>query len=399
VLLFTIDNSDLSTAYKETSNISAVVYTMATSTSINRYKFRILITGSSGYLGQHILKSLVEADRDNEDKAGAKFAGFDITAAFGTLSSFPSDCVSLIANSSSTLKVVDKVVFDCTNETSLKEFFNTRDFEAVIHLAAISSPFVCEKDPKEAQSTNCPVPLLKALHNKNGGNDGVNERKETLFIFLSTDQVYDGFHAPYLEKDGALPINEYGKSKLAFEGHLLKSRPKIKPIILRSSLILGGVTIGNCRKQSFVQFVHDRLSNRQVTDFYTNEFRNVVFVDDVVKVISHFVRRHSNGDDDYLSHMEDPVYNMGGKDKVSRFEIAQMVAEVCGLDKAYCNAIEKTTSPISSQSLNPEHIIVKSPPDIAMNSTKLEKLTGISMLGLKDMVDCIFATREEDGVQ
>lgn len=351
--------------------------TSNTGTKCNR--LRILVTGSSGYLGQHLLKSLVQ--QNENAKEGTIF---DVTAAFGSLCSFASDCSSLISNSSSTLKLVNKVAFDYTSEESAKSFLNINRFDVIIHLAAMSSPFACEKSPQEAFSTNCPLPLINALNNIHQNENVENDTSGTTFIFLSTDQVYDGFRAPYTETEKAEPINEYGKSKLAFEEHLLKCHHGIKPVILRSSLMLGGVTpIGDCRKQSFCQFVHDRLSNRQATDFYTNEYRNVVFVDDVVKVICHFVQKHG----EKLDLDEGPVFNMGGKERVSRFAIAQKIAEVCDLDQTNCNAVER---PASSQKSQPDQIIVRSPPDISMNITKLERVTGISMLALKDMIEEIY---------
>jgi len=356
---------------------------MTTNKRIKPNQQRILVTGSSGYLGQHVLKALTQHDN------------CDITAAYGSLASFASDTTSQIAcGSSSTLNLVDQTVLDCSSETSVKTFFSDRRFDVVIHLAAMSSPFACEKDPKQAFATNCPLPLLDAVSDKD--SDGSDEGSKTLFIFLSTDQIYDGFHAPYTEKDKASPINEYGKSKLAFEGHLINCHPSVRPIILRSSLILGGVTpLGTCRKQTFFQFVQDRLSNLQDTDFYTNEYRNVVFVDDIVKVISHFVRDHRDGVSDSNTPIETEVYNMGGSDKVSRYDIAQVVAEVCGLDDKYCKAVERSPPlSASSETLDSEKIIVRSPPDISMDCAKLETVTGIAMLGLKDMVGAIFQPHE-----
>jgi len=353
---------------------------MTTVTKITPDQQKILVTGSSGYLGQHLLKSLVQHDN------------CDITAAYGSLASFASDTTPQIAGSrsSTTLKLVDKITLDWSSDTSVRNFFCDRRFDVIIHLAAMSSPFVCETNPRDAFATNCPLPLLDALNESDGG-DG---KSKTLFILLSTDQVYDGFHAPYTEKDDTSPINEYGKSKLAFEGHLLNCYPCIKPVILRSSLILGGVTpLGSCRKQSFFQFVQDRLSNLQETDFYTNEYRNVVLVDDVVKVVSHFVREHRDGITNSKIPMKAEVYNMGGRDRVSRYDVAKMVAEVCGLDAIYCKAVERPPPPATtSETSNSNKIIVRSPPDISMDCTKLKKVTGITMLGLKDMVESIFAT-------
>ena len=90
----------------------------------------------------------------------------------------------------------------------------------------------CEKNPDTVQGINCPVVLLKALK---------EYCPEAKIIHLSTDHVYDGDNAPYVEAANLNPVNLYGKSKRDFEAVLLEDF-KQQSVILRSSVIYGEST-------------------------------------------------------------------------------------------------------------------------------------------------------------
>ena len=77
---------------------------------------------------------------------------------------------------------------------------------------------------------------------------------------------------------------------------------------------------------------------------------------------------------------------MGGKDRVSRVQIAEEVAKVLGLDLKYITETKRAPMiPLNVAGSNGE-VIVRSPPDISMNICKIQEETGIKMLGLEDLV-------------
>ena len=175
----------------------------------------VLITGCSGYLGQHLLSHL------------AQDVSHTLVAVAGSLPTFADDFGSL-----ATVKAVD-----LSDGTAVAALLTEVAPDVVVHLAAISSPAACEKEPERSRAINeCPA-LIEALPAK------------ASLIFLSTDQVYDGLSAPYSESSAVNPINIYGQSKLSFELAVRAALPD-RSVCLRSSLILGPPTPARCRKQS-----------------------------------------------------------------------------------------------------------------------------------------------------
>jgi dTDP-4-dehydrorhamnose reductase len=77
--------------------------------------------------------------------------------------------------------------------------------DCVIHLAAISNPDECEKDPITGYKANALGTRNLAL---------ACQRFDNELVYISTDQVFNGKKkSPYTELDEPEPVNHYGKSK------------------------------------------------------------------------------------------------------------------------------------------------------------------------------------------
>jgi dTDP-4-dehydrorhamnose reductase len=203
----------------------------------------LLVTGASGYLGQHLIPAL---------KKLAPEDGFEVHLAYGTLATFDEDyraeCFRLHS-------------LDLSDPAAVSSLARATAPDMLLHLAAVSSPVACEHDPDRSLIINCPTSLVDALP------------AACAVVFLSTDQVYDGTSPPYTEASAASPINLYGRSKLRFESALREARPD-RSVCLRSSLIVGGRTPGRCRKQSFLQFCDERFASATPTEFFSDEVRS-----------------------------------------------------------------------------------------------------------------------------
>ena len=108
----------------------------------------------------------------------------------------------------------DSIIAEC--EASLQRLAEWRP-SAIIHLAAASNPNWCELHPVESQVINTEAPVYLAAYCRDAGIP---------FIFTSTDLVFDGQQAPYVESWAPAPICTYGRQKAQAEQALLLAYPE-----------------------------------------------------------------------------------------------------------------------------------------------------------------------------
>lgn len=304
----------------------------------------------------------------------SSFPSFTVDNIIGPISiATPSSSVnggtSTINNTGTrTLQVTKVGNINLADASSTAELFRQHGPpDIVIHLAAISNLMECQLKPDTAMAVNCPTETLL-----------LQLPSHCKIIFLSTDQIYNGVNAPYNEDDEReeSPVNTYGETKLAFErALLLSSNTQQRSVIcLRSSLILGPKTPWECRKQSFLQFAQEALlAKHKKTDIFTDEYRSVIYVQDVIRIILWFAFTSSNDGRNFTGR-----YNMGGPERVSRWDIVKEMAHSYNLDDwSHIIPIERSSLPASD---------VKSPADITMNIAKLCSVTGLQMTPLKEII-------------
>mmetsp|Transcript_17135 Transcript_17135/g.25962 ORF Transcript_17135/g.25962 Transcript_17135/m.25962 type:complete len:329 (-) Transcript_17135:3977-4963(-) len=321
---------------------------------------KILLTGASGFLGQHFLYALMDKTEGNEI-----FAIFRSSETF-SISSYLQQETSKVAS------IVHIHKLDLTNIDDVDSYFETHGtFDVCFHLAALSSPRACHENPQYAKLINIPTHFIKIL-------------KDTPVIALSTDQVYCGTQAPYLESAKTGPVNIYAETKLNLESLLLaRDSCRTKPAIcLRSSIILGPLAPFGDAHSTFLHFCKSR--EGQMTTFYSDEIRSVVNVNDVTHILLHF---HNAVKDGTFKDMNSRAYNMGGPERISRMDMAVAVAEHCGLENYKNCFISAEKAKIQSSG---EDALLLSPLDISMCSSDLEELVGIKFHNLASTVRQVF---------
>ncbi len=312
---------------------------------------KLLVTGSSGYLGQHFVKALVQKYSLNSDDV-------NIYITYGSSEGFEGAVKSSVEEGNIH---IHKLEF--TNEDEVDSYLKANGpFQICFHLAAISSPKSCEQNKEKCIKVNVPTYFFEAL-------------KDTCIVALSTDQVYCGEKAPYLESDEAGPKNAYAQSKRDMESLLLNQNndKRSKPAVcLRSSIICGPLAPYGDAHSTFLHFCQSRKGVE--TTFFTDEIRSIISVQDVVNILLFFCDQVKSG-----NHFPSGIYNMGGKDFCSRMDMATAVADYCAFSNDVFIPAEK-----AKLELGPND--VPSPLDISMNSSKLEKLVGWNFGGLDDIV-------------
>lgn len=155
---------------------------------------RILVTGGAGYIGSHVAVELIEA-------------GYDVTI-IDNLSTGSRDAVDAVARV--TGRPVAFVHADLRDTAAVDAAFAAAPLAAVVHLAAMKSPFESQRVPLAYYDCNVSggVALLEAM-----ARHGVRQ-----FVFSSTAAVYgDAEHLPVTEASPCRPTHPYGRSKLMLE--------------------------------------------------------------------------------------------------------------------------------------------------------------------------------------
>ena len=309
----------------------------------------ILLTGASGFLGQHFLHTLLEQHSDDDIHIVALHHSKPELAT--ALSPFGARCVV--------------VQLDLCDASTVAEWFAAgaaRSFDYCVHTAALSSPKACAEDPTKAVAINVPRSFFKHLR---------QHHPNCHIIALSTDQVYSGTQpqgSMYTEDndDTAVgPCNEYARTKRQLEEFLLQEQQPSygATTILRSSILLGPPPTYCSTHSTFLDFCASRATTP--TTYWTNEIRSVMAVADVCAILYALLVTTTTAPTATPNASSVTVYNMGGPQPVSRHDMARAVLttakglraaqDVDRLAIAAVKPAEDTTSPLQ----------------IAMDSSKL----------------------------
>ncbi len=239
------------------------------------------------------------------------------------------------------------LAIDLTDFAALQRLFQDIQPAAVIHLAAQSSPNVCQEQPESSYQLNVTVAVNIA---------GLCSDRALPCAFASSEMVFNGLNAPYNETASVSPINRYGEQKALAEVEMLRRYPQTA--VCRMPLMFGAVPL---TASSFLQpFIQALRSGRELK-LFTDEFRTPV---------SGTTAAH--GLLLALQQVQGRIH-LGGKERISRYEFGCLMAEVLALPTIDIKAYLQQDVPMAATR----------PPDLSLDSTKAFAL-GYAPLSLRD---------------
>lgn len=245
-------------------------------------KTRILIVGSNGMLGQRLTQNIY------------------------SLSKYELLCAS--TEEESFLPEVQYKQLDITNKNKVREIILDFFPDFVVNTAAFTNVDKSESERELAWKVNVVGTENIALY---------TWTVDAHLIHISTDYIFDGKNGPYSENDKPCPIGYYGRTKLAAENSIRTSA--VRNTILRTNVLYGPVKFG---RPDFVKWVIDSLRKNQQIKIVTDQINNPTFIDDLVGAINKIIEFKKEG-----------IYNIGGKELLSRYHFTQRIAEFFNLDK------------------------------------------------------------------
>lgn len=257
---------------------------------------------------------------------------------------------------------VVELIVDVTNRQEIERLFAAHRFDAVVHAAGIASVDYSEQHVEESLESNL------------GGTRNVAElcaASGTRLVYVSTNAVFDGSNAPYRESDRVNPINAYGRIKLACE-HLVETTVE-RHVIARPILMYGWPHAMG--RPNPVTWVIDALERgetiRVVDDIYENPLYNI----SAALAIWAILNTDIGG-----------VIHLAGRDVVSRYDCARMVARVFGLDGGQIHPVPSASFPD----------IAPRPRDTSFVTTRMEAELGVPPSTLEESLR-LMATRPRAG--
>ena len=233
----------------------------------------ILLTGASGFLGQHIYKTF----RPVYPILGLGHSG--------------SNC--------------DRKL-DLSDLKALKDLLDELKPDTVIHSAALRDPDECLRRPEMAKALHVDATRVMA--------EWCRDNSKRL-VLISTDYVFNGKNPPYSEKSEPDPVNLYGETKLAGE---LAAKVCPDLLIARQSLQYGTT---NRPELSFIHKAIKLLKEGRQLEFDNVQMRFPSLSSDVAKALLELEKRHYKG----LIHMSNPK-------GITRYQMSRAIADVFGFD-------------------------------------------------------------------
>ena len=242
------------------------------------------------------------------------------------------------------VRAVTRNEVDLTDRARVQRLWDRHRPDLVIHCAALSRTGLCEQDPAQARLINVEATRLLA-----------GLARDVPFIFLSTDQVFDGAKGQYVETDAIHPLNVYGHTKAEAEQVVFETPAHA---VVRIALTAG---TSPTRDRSFVEDMVRSAAKGAKLTLFTDEFRCPMPAGALVRALWEFGVQRRPG-----------LYHLGGHERLSRWEIGELVAA----------RFPELRSLIRPGSVADYHGPPR-PPDLSMRSEKIQAFLSFPLPGFR----------------
>lgn len=216
----------------------------------------------------------------------------------------------------------------------------------VIHCAAITVVSDVQKNPELARRVN--VEAAKVL---------AELAAEILFVFFSTDLIFDGCKGNYSETDEPNPLHVYGETKLAAEKLVLKNP---RHLVVRTSINGGTSPSGN---RAFNEQLRCSLEQAgQGMKLFTDEFRCPIPAVETARAVWELAQNNCAGS-----------YHVAGAEKLSRLQIGELLV------KRWPEVTAKIESGLAKDFPGPPRAL-----DTSLDISKVQKVLSAPLPGLSE---------------
>ncbi len=204
---------------------------------------------------------------------------------------------------------------DLTNRMEIAELIHQVQPTIILNAAAYTNVDGCEDEPEPCWNIN-----VRGVENIVDGAASV----KPLLVHVSTDYVFDGENGPYSENDPPKPRGNYARSKYAAEKVVENSN--LEYIIARTQVLFGA---GHKVRPNFVTWTIDQLANGRKIRVVDDQIGSPTYAPDFCEAVDRLIEKEAYG-----------LFHVSGPDILSRYDFAQMIAEVFDLDNSLIERIK-----------------------------------------------------------
>ncbi len=242
------------------------------------------------------------------------------------------------------------LILDIRDKRAVDKLFAKSRFDAVVHAAGIASVDYVEKHYAESLESN----IVGTLNVTSAAR-----RADTHLIYVSTNAVFDGKHAPYREDDPVAPVNKYGGLKVECER--LVRETLAHWTVVRPILMYGwnhSVTRPNP-----ATWIYEKLMRGETVSLVDDVWENPLYNIQCGHALWAAVRKRPEG-----------VFHLAGKDSVNRYAFGREVARAFGLDASLIRRVTSKAFPG----------IAPRPRDTTFATTRMEDELGVKPMTLRE---------------
>jgi len=220
--------------------------------------------------------------------------------------------------------------------------------DLVLHTAALTNMDGCETHPALAHRLNVDATQHVATATQEFG---------AKLVHFSTVHLFDGTESWTTEEHMPNPLSVYSRTKLKGEEVVLRTCSD--PLVIRTDLFGWGTSFN----PTLSDWVLDSLRRSRELTMFADVFATLILINDLVDLIPPLVDCDAAG-----------VFNLAGRDRVSRYDFALNLAETFQHSKDGIRAISLEDLPLKARRAK----------DMSVSSEKAERFLGTRMPHLED---------------
>ena len=279
---------------------------------------RFLVTGAAGFVGRQIARDLAES--------GRVYSGYNRTR--------PDTGIP--------------VPMDISREDDIESAIRKARPDVIIHCAAVADVNLCERERDLATRINATA---------TGAIARQAAKTRAFLVYISTDYVFDGKNGMRRESDATGPVNHYGATKL--EGERRVQEEASKWCIARICVPYGT----HPERRDFLSHVAGECSAGREFPSPVDQHISPTYLPNLSRMVIEIGTRNIAG-----------TVHLAGATRVSRYEMARMLAEKLGLDASLVR-------PVSMSDM--KSWTAKRPHDTSLDTSKAAKMLKEKPLGIE----------------